>query len=131
MAEVTKPMSTGEGAPAPAQGATGTPAAPTGPAPEAPGVKSFLLPVLLMFGLMWLLVMRPERKRQKELEKLRGAVKKGDRVLLTAGMTGTVAAVADDWVTVEVADKVRIQFQKSAVAQVLDTKEKPEAAAAE
>ncbi|MBL8693899.1 MAG: preprotein translocase subunit YajC [Planctomycetes bacterium] len=128
-AEVTKPMGAG-GAPTPTNATQGAPDSPAGTAPSGPlGLLSMLWPILLIFGLMWLLVIRPERKRQKELEKVRSELKKGDRVLLNAGMVGVIAQVTDDWIVVEIADKVRVQFQKGAVAQVLEVKDKEKAEA--
>lgn len=120
-AEVVKPMSTDAVQNAP--GATGQPGDPAGQPPPQGNILMTLFPIILMFGLMYFLVMRPERKRQKEAATLRANLKKGDRVLLTSGMLGSVAAIADDYVTIEIADKVRAQFQKSAVAAVVESKE--------
>ncbi len=131
--EVTRSMSEATGgAPATEQGAIGaTPPAEPARTPDGSFVQ-FLWPIALMFGLMWLLVLRPERKKRKELDRLRSELKKGDRVLMAAGMLGNVVALSDDFVTVEIADRVRVQFQKAAVAQVLESKgrEKAETAAA-
>lgn len=128
--EVTKPMNTGgEGAGTVAPGAPG---APQGDQPSAPqgGMFQLFLPLLIMFAVLYFVILRPERKRQKDAVKMRSALAKGDRVLLSAGMSGTVAGISDDWVTVEIADKVRVNFQKSAILQVLESKEKADAPAA-
>jgi preprotein translocase subunit YajC len=129
-AEVTKPMN------APSGDATtqapGGPAGPAGPQPDAGGGGLMqLLPMLLiMFGVLYFVIIRPERKRQKEAASLRSSLKKGDKILLASGMVGTLAGMADDWVTVEIADKVRVTFQKSSVVQVLEAKDKEKSDAA-
>jgi preprotein translocase subunit YajC len=124
-AEVTKPMNADGSA---GQGNTSTPGGAPGAAPAEQGSSPFglFVPLLIMFAVLYFVILRPERKRQKEAAALRSALKKGDKVLLTSGMVGTIASIADDWVVVEIADKVRVQFQKSAVAQVVDNKEKAE-----
>lgn len=128
--EATAPVPQAPGA-APPTG-TASPVDPSRPqAPQEPGSPfGMLWMVLLMIGVMYFLMWRPEKKRQAALAKLRSDLKKGDRVATSAGILGTVAGLADDVVTVEVADKIRIQFQRAAITQVLDGKEKPEPAAA-
>ncbi|HKE02312.1 MAG TPA: preprotein translocase subunit YajC, partial [Planctomycetota bacterium] len=87
-----------------------------------------LWPILLVIGIMYLVILRPERKRQKDLTKMRSELKKGDRIVTSSGILGTVAAIADDVVTVEIADKVRVQFQRGSVSQILEPKAEPAAA---
>lgn len=126
--EVVKPM-----VPAAGDGQTSAPGAPHkegATAPEGPGLLGMLWPLLIMFALMYFLVMRPEKKRQKQAAEMRSNIKKGDKVLLSGGMLGTIAGIADDWLTIEIADKVRVQFQKSAIVSVVDTKEKSDATTA-
>jgi len=79
---------------------------------------------------MYFLVLRPERKRQKQAAELRSNIKKGDKVLMSSGMLGEIVGIEDDFITVEIADKVRVKFQRASVAQVLDSKEKRETASA-
>ncbi|MFN0205907.1 MAG: preprotein translocase subunit YajC [Planctomycetota bacterium] len=126
--EVVKPM-----APAGTENTTETAqpgAPPTGPAPESPSILGMLWPILIMFGIMYFLVLRPERKRQKQAAELRSNIKKGDKVLMSSGMLGEIVGIEDDFITVEIADKVRVKFQRASVAQVLDSKEKRETAGA-
>ncbi|MBI3817664.1 MAG: preprotein translocase subunit YajC [Planctomycetes bacterium] len=111
--------------------------APGGAAPKTaqqdggggfPGMM--MLPLVIMFALMYFLVMRPEKKRQKEAQSMRSNLKKGDRVLLTGGMLGDVAGMGDDWITVEIADKVRVQFQRSAVVSIIEARSTSDASVA-
>ncbi|WP_299592552.1 preprotein translocase subunit YajC [uncultured Microbulbifer sp.] len=89
----------------------------------APAPQGNPLITLLMFGglfvFMWLFIIRPQRKRQKEHQSLVGGLKKGDEVVMTSGMLGRVEKVDDDYLILEVADNMKLKFQKVAVHAVL------------
>ena len=72
-----------------------------------------------MFLLFYLILWRPQAKRAKEHRELVGALGKGDDVLTSGGILGKVTKVSDDYVTVEVAECVELNLQKSAVAAAL------------
>tara|TARA_R110002072_G_scaffold170552_2_gene324094 strand:+ start:1256 stop:1585 length:330 start_codon:yes stop_codon:yes gene_type:complete len=72
-----------------------------------------------MFLLFYLILWRPQAKRAKEHRELVGALGKGDEVLTSGGILGKVTKVSDDYVTVEVAEGVELNLQKSAVAAAL------------
>jgi preprotein translocase subunit YajC len=100
--------------------------------PQQPGAGSFitsLLPFVLIFGIFYLLVIRPQQKRQRQMqmerEALLNALKPGDKVVTTGGIYGTIVAVRDDTVTLRIADKVSIEVLRSAIAgpQSADAKE--------
>ena len=78
-----------------------------------------LLQFLPIFLIIWLLIIRPQQKRQKDLEKMLKAVKKGDRVLTSGGMYGTVVNVDEGKTVLKVADDVKLEFAKSAIVQVI------------
>ncbi|MFY2673770.1 preprotein translocase subunit YajC [Achromobacter xylosoxidans] len=82
-----------------------------------------MLPIILMFVILYFLMIRPQMKRQKEHRNLIAALAKGDEVVTAGGMLGKVTKVNDSYVTVEVselADKpVEIIMQKSSVSTVL------------
>ena len=90
--------------------------APAGPAanPQADLLK-MALPLILMFVIFYVLLIRPQQKRQQELTKLQGGLKKGDRVLTQAGIIGTVAGVGETTATLQVDKDVKIEFQRSAI----------------
>lgn len=74
--------------------------------------------------LMYFLMIRPQRKREKETAEMRNNIKPGDKVVTIGGIVGKVCSVKDDVVTIETgADKVRIKFVKNAISSV----EKPKA----
>lgn len=74
------------------------------------------LPFLLIFGIFYLLLIMPMRKRQKKHQELLGKLTKGDRVITTGGIFGTVIEAEGDVLTIRIADNVKIQVARSAVA---------------
>ena len=71
-----------------------------------------------MIVIMYYVMIRPQSKRQKEHQRLVSALKTGDRVVTTSGIHGMITNVKDTTVTVKVADNVKIEMEKSAVANV-------------
>ncbi|MGB7183017.1 MAG: preprotein translocase subunit YajC [Burkholderiaceae bacterium] len=78
-----------------------------------------LLPFILMFVVFYFLLIRPQMKRAKELKAMNEALKKGDEVVTNGGIAGKITKVTQDWVILEVADKVEMKIQKAAVATLL------------
>jgi len=78
---------------------------------------------LVMFGglflFMYFLIIRPQRKRQKEHANLVEALGKGDEVVMTSGMLGKITKLEGDYVVLEVSNSLELKFQKSAVHAVL------------
>lgn len=79
-----------------------------------------LLLMAVIFGVFYLIVIRPMRKKQHETENMLGRLKNGDRVLTSGGIYGTVVGVTDDLVHLRVADHVKIQVIKTAVTQLVE-----------
>ena len=77
------------------------------------------MPIILMFVVLSFLMIRPQMKKAKEHKALVAALAKGDEVVTQAGIAGRIAKVGDDFISVEIAEKVEVQIQKSAVALVL------------
>ncbi len=90
------------------------------PGGDAAGGGGSMTSMLLMFGLviliMYFMMIRPQQKRQKEHKALLDSIKKGDKVITTSGMHGTVIDVDDATMTVQVADNVKIKFERAAIA---------------
>lgn len=82
-----------------------------------------MLPIALMFVILYFLMIRPQMKRQKEHRNLLSALARGDEVSTTGGLLGRVTKVGDTYVTVEIAElsaqPVEVLVQKSAVTTVL------------
>jgi preprotein translocase subunit YajC len=97
------------------------PAGATGQAPQSsPGFTIGWM--VFMVAIFYFVMIRPQRRREKERKALIEAVKSGHRVLLTSGIIGEVANVKDKTLIVRIAEKTKIEVLKSAVAQVLDEK---------
>lgn len=78
-----------------------------------------MLPLVLMFVVLYFVMIRPQMKRQKEHRTMIDALAKGDEVATAGGVLGKVTRLGDTYIGVEVASGVEIQVQRSAVVQVL------------
>ncbi len=74
-----------------------------------------LFPFAMMLGIFYLLVLMPQRKRQKKVQEFQASLKVGDRVITTGGMYGQVTRVNEGSVQLQIADKVRIEVARAAV----------------
>ena len=90
------------------------------------GIMGFL-PIILLFVVMWLFFIRPKNKEMKQMEEMRKALKKGDKVMTTAGIIGTVTNIEDStgYVTVRTSSTTLIEFEKGAILRVLNAEAKP------
>ena len=82
------------------------------------GLGSLLLP-LVFIGLMFFLMIRPQMKRAKEHRELIAKLAKGDEVITNGGIAGRIEDLGEAFVTVEIADGVRVKLQRAAIAAVL------------
>ena len=73
--------------------------------------------ILLMFLIMWLFMIRPQRKQQKELEKFRSELKKGDKVITAGGIYGTIAEIEERTVLLKVDGEVKIRVGKTSIVK--------------
>ncbi len=80
------------------------------------------LPLILMFAIFYFMIIRPQSKRQKEREKLLSNIQKGDKVITSGGIHGTVSSVDDTTVIVQAADNVKLRIDKVAITTVLPAK---------
>lgn len=86
--------------------------------PEGGGISFFVI-IIVMFVLMYFMMIRPQQKRQKQHKAMVEALAKGDEVITTGGVAGRIEALGDSFVTVEIADGVKVKLQRSAISQVL------------
>ena len=82
---------------------------------QAGGSMGFLLMIVLIFVVMWLFMIRPQQKKQKEIEKFRQGLKKGDKVVTIGGIYGTVVEVKDKTLLIEVDQNVKLKVDKASV----------------
>ena len=80
---------------------------------------SGMLPLVLMFVVLYFIMIRPQMKKQKEHRAMIDALAKGDEVVTAGGMLGKVTSLAEGFVTLQVANGVEVQMQRSSVVQVL------------
>ena len=85
-------------------------------AAEQNPIMSFL-PIILIFVVFYFFMIRPQMKRQKELNNFRNSLQKGDKVVTTGGIYGKITEVADYYVMLEVAHNVNIKVDKAAVVK--------------
>jgi preprotein translocase subunit YajC len=95
-------------------------APPAGQAPSGGAFGMSWVPLLLVFAIFYFIMILPERKKQKKRAAMLAAMKKGDRVMTSGGLYGTVAQVADDAIVLQVADGVRLRFNRSAIQTIED-----------
>ena len=89
-----------------------TAAAPSG------GLEQIFI-MIAMFAVLYFFMIRPQQKKAKEHKALVEALAKGDEVITSSGIAGKITKVADDFVTVAIAENVEVQFQKAAIGTVL------------
>lgn len=87
-----------------------------------------MLPLVLIFGIMYFLLIRPQQKKMRDLKAMVDAVRRGDQVLTAGGIVGKVVKVADDgMIEVEIAEGVKVKIVKSTISRVM-SKSEPAAA---
>jgi preprotein translocase subunit YajC len=88
----------------------------------AGGPAAFVQPLILfgaMFAIFYFIVLRPQQRQKAERERMLTALKKGDKVVTSGGMHGTVVGLGEHTVTIRVADQVKVEFDRSAIGRVV------------
>jgi preprotein translocase subunit YajC len=97
------------------------------PAPGAGGGLGMLLPVLLFIPLLYMLMIRPQQKKQKQWQQMLSGIKSGDRITTAGGIRGVILSIKDDSIIIRVApDNLKLEVAKSAIASVT-TQDEPSA----
>jgi preprotein translocase subunit YajC len=91
------------------------------PAQGPGGGIGFFVPFIFIFVIMYFVMLRPQKKRQQEQQRLMSNLKTGDRVVTNSGIHGLISNVKETTVMVKVADNVKIEMEKSAITNVLNT----------
>ena len=92
-------------------------------APGGGGLGS-LLPIILLFAGMWFLLISPQRKRQKEHDKMITELKKGDKIVTTGGLFGTISNVKKDRFVIEIADDTKVDLGKQFISSKVESEAK-------
>ncbi|HKO41804.1 MAG TPA: preprotein translocase subunit YajC [Pyrinomonadaceae bacterium] len=82
------------------------------------GSLTGFLPILLIIGVFYVMLIRPQQKRQRELQEMISTLKTGDRVVTTGGVIGTITSVKDTSLLIRSADKSILEIARSAVAGI-------------
>lgn len=95
--------------------------ASSGPPGGGQGAQSLVTALMFaaMFGIIYFLLIRPQQRQKQERERMLSALKRGDRVVTTSGMHGTVTGLGEHTVTLRVADQVKLEFDRSAVGRIV------------
>lgn len=96
-------------------------APPQGGSSEGGSMIMSLLPIFLIFGVFYFLILRPQKKQMDKHKQFLASIEKGAEVITTGGIYGTVTGVAENVVTLEIADKVKIKVLKSHVSGLATT----------
>ncbi len=90
--------------------------------PAAPSAMDQMIHMVTLLGvtvgIVYFMIIRPQQRKQKETEAMRSSIKKGDRVLTTGGLFGTVVGERDGVVVLKVSDDVKMEFARDAIVQV-------------
>ena len=86
---------------------------------QGPNPLTAFMPIVLMFAIFYFLLIRPQQKKQKELQEMVKNLKKGDKVVTTGGMIGIVHTLQDDYVVLKVGDgDTKIEVLRSYIAEM-------------
>ncbi len=89
------------------------------PAAAPGGDMSFFIMMILMFGVLYFFMIRPQMKRQKEQKKMVDELQKGDEIVTVGGVVGRITKISEGYLTVEVAQNTEMVVQRSAVQLLL------------
>ena len=97
--------------------------AASAPPGGASGPSAFLQPLILfgaMFAIFYFIVLRPQQRQKADRERMLAAIKKGDRVVTTSGLHGTVTGLGEHTITLRVADQVKLEFDRGSIGRVVE-----------
>ncbi len=94
----------------------------TGGAGQAGGLAGFL-PIIILFAIFYFLLIRPQQKKAKEHKNMLSNLKKGQRIVTSGGIYGTILSIDDTTISLEIAEKVKIKISRGNVAALITDKE--------
>ncbi len=96
-------------------------ASPAGQGQGSP--MGMLFPLIIMIPIFYLLVFRPQQKKQKQFQQMLSQLKKNDKVVTSAGIHGLIVAIKENTLSLKIADNVKIEMDRSSVSRVVGTEE--------
>ena len=109
-------QATNTAGPPPPPGAQPGQAGPQNPLAACGGQGGMFIPMIMIFVVFYFMLIRPQQKKQRELQDWLKQLKKGDEVVTTGGIIGKISGITDEVVTLEVQEKVRMKFLRSHIA---------------
>lgn len=96
-------------------------------APAGGGQSTMFMPIMMviLFAIMYFMMIRPQKRREKERKEMINSVKSGARVLLTSGIIGEVINVKESTLIIKIADNTKIECVRAAISQILEKGETP------
>ena len=88
-------------------------------AAAAPSLLGATWPLFVLVPLFYFMLIRPQMKRSREAREMLGKLAKGDEAVTTGGLTGRITGIGENYATLEIAEKVEVKVQKSAIVSVL------------
>ena len=82
------------------------------------GGATIIIWILVFFGIFYFLAIRPQRRQKQQHAEMVGMLKKGDEVVTIGGMFGTITAIGDDWVELEIAKRTKVRYLKRAISSI-------------
>lgn len=86
---------------------------------QGAGQYGFIFMLLAMFAIMYFLIIRPQQKKAKQHKAFLESLKKGDEVVTSGGLCGKITGVTDSYITLEIAEKVRVKVLRSTVVDIV------------
>lgn len=83
---------------------------------EASPMWTFVVPMIFMVAIFYFLLIRPQQRKAKEHKQMLDNLKRGDRIVTAGGLIGEITAISDQTVTIEIADKIRVDVGRAYVA---------------
>lgn len=83
------------------------------------GIMSTVLMFAFIIGIFYFLILRPQQKKQKERQEMLSAIHKGDKVITAGGMHGVVAGIDEKTVLIQVADNIKLKFDRGSIASIV------------
>lgn len=96
------------------------------PAAGAGSPLQFPIMMVILFAIMYFMMIRPQKRKEKERKAMINAVKSGERVLLTSGIIGEIVNVKENTLVVRIAENTKIECVRAAISQVLEKGETPD-----
>ena len=105
-----------------AYGMTGSTGGAAGGSSGSGSPMSLIFMIIAIFAVMYFLMIRPQQRQKKQHQSMLSQISKGDKIVTSGGLHGTIAGVKDTSVIVKIADNVKVELNRSAISQIVSSK---------